>query len=44
MESFMLSLLHLFNGKYIKVCDAHNDSVRFELDACGFDFDFGKIW
>ncbi len=34
----------LFNGKYIKVCDAHNDSVRFELDACGFDFDFGKIW
>ena len=34
----------LHEGKYIKVCDTHNDSVDFELDVCGFSFDFGKIW
>jgi len=34
----------LHEGKYIKVCDTHNDSVDFELDECEFSFDFGKIW
>lgn len=37
-------IYHLVNGKYLKVYDAHSDSVRFELDSCSFDFDFDKIW
>jgi len=31
-------------GRYIKVCDAHEDNIKFELKECGFDFDFSKIW
>jgi len=34
----------LYNGRYIKVCDAYEDSVPFELEACSFNFDFFKIW
>ncbi len=34
----------LHEGRYIKVCDAHDDVVDFELDECDFSFDFGKIW
>ena len=31
-------------GRYIKVCDADEDSVKFELKECSFDFDFSEIW
>ncbi len=34
----------LHEGSYIKVCDTHNDNVEFDLDACSFLFNFGKIW
>lgn len=34
----------LKDGRYIKLCDAYQDSVLFELEACSFSFDFGKIW
>ena len=34
----------LHNGKYIKVCDAYEEQVEFELDKCSFVFDFEKIW
>ncbi len=34
----------LKNGRYIKLCDAYQDSVKFELEECSFDFDFAKIW
>jgi len=34
----------LQDGRYIKVCDAYEDIVKFELDECSFKFDFGKIW
>ena len=34
----------LKDGRYIKVCDAYEDIVKFELDECSFNFDFGKIW
>ena len=34
----------LHEGRYIKVCDTHNECVDFELDECEFLFDFGKIW
>ncbi len=31
-------------GRYIKVCDAHEECVDFELNDCAFTFDFSKIW
>ena len=34
----------LKEGRYIKVCDAHEESVDFNLDVCAFTFDFSKIW
>ena len=34
----------LLDGRYIKVCDADEESVRFEIKKCSFDFDFSKIW
>lgn len=34
----------LHNGKYIKVCDAYEEKIEFELDRCSFVFDFEKIW
>ena len=34
----------LHEGRYIKLCDAYQDIVSFELEECSFDFDFGKIW
>lgn len=34
----------LKNGRYIKLCDAYKDGVKFELEECYFDFDFAKIW
>ena len=36
----------LHNGKYIKVCDAVDEKVTFEIQKCSqtLDFDFSKIW
>ncbi len=34
----------LKDGKYIKLCDAYEDSVDFTLNECAFTFDFAKIW
>ena len=34
----------LKEGRYIKVCDAHEERVDFELNECKFTFDFEKIW
>jgi len=34
----------LKEGRYIKLCDAYQDSISFELEQCSFEFDFGKIW
>jgi Uma2 family endonuclease len=31
-------------GRYIKVCDAYEDKINFELKECGFTFDFSNIW
>jgi Uma2 family endonuclease len=31
-------------GRYMKVSDAHNETVKFDLDECSFTFDFSKIW
>ncbi len=34
----------LKDGRYIKLCDAYEDSVDFDLNECAFTFDFAKIW
>jgi Uma2 family endonuclease len=34
----------LKEGRYIKLCDAHEESVDFDLNDCAFTFDFSKIW
>jgi len=34
----------LKEGRYIKVCDAHEESVDFDLNECSFTFNFSKIW
>lgn len=34
----------LKEGRYIKLCDAHEDRVDFDLEMCTFTFDFSKIW
>ena len=34
----------LKDGRYIKLCDAYEDSVDFDLGECAFTFHFAKIW
>jgi Uma2 family endonuclease len=34
----------LKEGRYIKLCDAYEESVDFDLNDCAFTFDFSKIW
>ena len=37
----------LQDGRYIKVCDATDVKVKFEIDECdnkALEFDFSKIW
>jgi len=36
----------LYNGSYMKVCDATDEKVEFELKECEekLEFDFSKIW
>jgi Uma2 family endonuclease len=37
----------LQDGRYIKVCDATDEKVNFEIDECdnkALEFDFSKIW
>ena len=40
----MAKVYKLHEGRYIKVCDASDESVEFELKECTFLFDFRKIW
>ena len=34
----------LKEGRYIKVCDASDERIDFDLNECAFTFDFAKIW
>jgi len=34
----------LNSGKYIKVKDASNESIEFDIETCKFTFDFSDIW
>ena len=37
-------IYRLKEGRYIKVCDAHEEQIDFDLGECLFSFNFGKIW
>lgn len=34
----------LVEGEYRKVADFHDETHRFELSKCAFDFDFSRLW
>ena len=42
----MAKIYELQNGKYIKICDATDETVEFNIDECKnhLKFDFSKIW
>lgn len=42
----MAKVYELKNGRYIKVCDATDEIVVFDIKECetSFEFDFSKIW
>ena len=35
---------HLQNGRYIKLVDATDETIEFDLEKCQIEFDFSKIW
>ena len=43
-DESIAKVYRLKEGRYIKLCDAYEDSVDFDLELCAFTFDFGKIW
>jgi Uma2 family endonuclease len=43
-DESIAKVYRLKEGRYIKLCDAYEDSVDFDLEVCAFVFDFGKIW
>lgn len=43
-EESIAKVYILKEGRYIKVCDAHEERVDFDLEGCAFTFDFSKIW
>jgi len=34
----------LIDGDYRKVADFHDETHRFDLSKCSFDFDFSRLW
>ena len=43
-ETQVAKIYHLEQGRYVKQADVSNESHRFELETCGFDLDFSRIW
>jgi len=43
-EEKLAKVFKLINGKYSKLIDATNETVKFNLKGCSLDFDFSKIW
>ena len=43
-EDKIAKIFQLKNGKYIKVLDATNEKIIFDIDICKIEFDFAKIW
>jgi len=40
----MAKVYNLNNGRYIKICDAYDEVVDFDLEKCTIKFDFSRIW
>ncbi len=43
-EAKVAEIFELRNKKYEKTVDAQTSVIRFDLEACSIDFDFGVIW
>lgn len=43
-EAKKAKVWHRVEGEYRKVADFHNETHRFELSKCAFDFDFSRLW
>jgi Uma2 family endonuclease len=43
-EDKIAKIFQLKDGKYIKVLDATNEKILFDIDICKIEFDFAKIW
>ncbi len=43
-EDKIARVYKLENGRYIKVCDATDEKVEFDLGKCNFEFDFSLIF
>ena len=43
-EAKKAKVWRLIEGEYRKVADFHDETHRFELSKCAFDFDFGRLW
>lgn len=40
----MAKVWRLFEGDYCKVGDFHDETHRFDLSKCSFNFDFSRLW
>lgn len=40
----LAKVYRLQDGRYVKVLDADNDTVEFDLGKCRLLFEFAKIW
>ena len=43
-EETIAKVYRLKEGRYIKICDAHEEQIDFDLREYVVSFDFGKIW
>lgn len=43
-EAKKAQVWRLTNGEYCKMGDFHDETWRFELSKCAFDFDFSRLW
>ena len=43
-ENTVAKVYHHAGGKFVKIADATNDKILFDLGDCSFEFDFSLIW
>ncbi|WP_456464641.1 Uma2 family endonuclease [Persephonella sp.] len=43
-EENLAKVFELINGRYVKLIDATDETLKFHLKNCSIDFDFSKIW
>ena len=44
MDDRVCKVFHLQDGRYIKLADAANETLEFDLGKCRIAFDFSRIW